>query len=395
MLFVLIVILLLIGLGIWGWPLLAGLLGVSAVADKDTALQRIRELMLTYDISTEEVNQALTAPAPLSAEAPQRSKRDIAKTLFTYLGAIFIISGVGTYIGMFWDSMGPVMRVFVTLGVGYILLFVLLSALVEQKYPRAILPLTLGSTVMMVSGWFVLIKELFPQGDNWRLATLFVFGVTAIHWGAFLTKYPRTLFAFMALLFVYGFLWVGLDMLDVPFAWIAIIVGASLFLVATALENTDHKLLTEPGVLLAAIWLNTGLFDLVSQVTSPSWASTVIGISLMLTAYGLHRANRYQRLIGLGYLVGSIMFYTGLFELLQDTPVELLYLAVTAALLYASVMLRSRTLLLTTVLAMLAYIGYFSAQHFADSLGWPITLMLMGIAFLGVGTIAMKLRRQI
>ena len=33
----------------------------------------------------------------------------------------------------------------------------------------------------------------------------------------------------------------------------------------------------------------------------------------------------------------------------------------------------------------LGFIGYFSAEHFANSLGWPVTLVLMGVAFLGVG----------
>ena len=72
----------------------------------------------------------------------------------------------------------------------------------------------------------------------------------------------------------------------------------------------------------------------------------------------------------------------------------LLYFAVTAAMLYACVRLQSRALLLTTVLAMLGFIGYFTAEHFVDSLGWPISLVLMGVAFIGVGTLAMRIKRQ-
>jgi hypothetical protein len=75
--------------------------------------------------------------------------------------------------------------------------------------------------------------------------------------------------------------------------------------------------------------------------------------------------------------------------------VELLYFAATASMLYVCVVLQSRALLFTTVLAMLGFIGYFSAKHFANSLGWPITLVLMGVAFLGVGTVALKVKRQI
>jgi hypothetical protein len=89
------------------------------------------------------------------------------------------------------------------------------------------------------------------------------------------------------------------------------------------------------------------------------------------------------------------MAYGGLFDLVHNTSIELLHLAITASMLYACVVLQSRTLLFTTVIAMLSFIGYYTTQHFANSLGWPITLLLMGIAFMGVSAIAMKVKRNI
>ena len=80
--------------------------------------------------------------------------------------------------------------------------------------------------------------------------------------------------------------------------------------------------------------------------------------------------------------------------MVHKTSYELLYFAVTASMLYACVILQSRAQLQTTVLARIGYIGYFTAQHFVDSLGWPISLVLMGVAFMGVSTLAMRVRRQ-
>jgi len=394
-LLILIVILLLIGAGIWGWPLMAGILGMSSVTDKPGALKYITQLMSTYDITSAEVETAYLAYDTNRSVASKRSKGDIAKTLFTYLGAIFILAGISTYIGMFWDSMGSAMRIFVTLGVGYVLLVVLVSALHEKKYPRLILPLTLACVFMMTSGWFVLIHEMFPRSNDWHSAVLFVLGIMALQLGVLFSKYRITVLAFTSLFFVYGFMHVGLDKLGISLTYIAIVLGASLFLVGTALEKTSHRVLVEPALLIATCWLNAGLFDLVADNTAVNWASLIIGVSVMLTAYGLHRAARYPRLSGLGYFFGSIMAYSGLFDLVQNTSVELLYLAVTASILYACVVLQSRALLLTTVIAMLAFIGYYSAEHFANSLGWPVTLVLMGIAFLSVGTIAIKVKQRI
>jgi len=391
-----IVLLLLIGGGIWGWPLLAGALGLSSITDKSSAVRYIVQLMNTYDIALSDIRIAQDEFAHSSDTSPtRRSKGEIAKTLFAYLGGIFILAGVGTYVSMFWDSMGSVMRIMVTLGVGYVLLIVLVAALHENRFPRLILPLTLASVFMMTGGWFVLIHEVYPRGDNWRAAALFVFGVMALHQALLFARYHRTVLAFTALFFVYGFMDVGFDLLGFAYGWTAIILGASLFLVGSALEKTAHRVLAEPALLIGICWMNSGLFDRISVFTSPTWGVLLTGICVALAAFGMHRAERYPRLIALGYFVGSLMAYAGLFDLVQDTPAELIFLAVSASVLYACVVLQSKALLFTTVIAMLSFIGYFSGKHFANSLGWPITLMLIGVAFLAVGALAIKVKKRI
>ena len=87
---VLIVIIVLIGGGMWVWPFLAGILGISSVADKPGALRHIRQLMVTYDSSPGEVEMTFLAPAAVDAAASKREKGDIAKTLFVWLVAEFI-----------------------------------------------------------------------------------------------------------------------------------------------------------------------------------------------------------------------------------------------------------------------------------------------------------------
>ena len=393
-LILLVVLLVVIGGGWWGWPLAAALFGVKSVNDKNGALQKIAELMRTYDITPAEVSAVLRDPTLIESAPPQRSSGEIAKTLFTYLGAIFILAGIGTYIGMFWNRMGSVMRIVVTLGVGYTLLIVLISALHEKKYPKLILPLCLASMLMLTGGWFVFIDEVFPQGNNWRLAALSVFGLMAVHQGLLFRKYALTVLAFTALLFAYAFLQVGFDLLDIPDGIAALILGASLFLVATEVEKSPHRSLAEFAFLIALCWFNAGVFDRVAVASSANWAALLAGLSAMSAAYGLQKEGRQPRLSGLGTLIGSALAYTGLFDLLHKTPIELLYFAVTASMLYACVLLQSRALLLTTVIAMLSYIGYFTAQHFVDSLGWPISLVLMGVAFMGVSVLAMRVKRQ-
>ena len=390
----LIILFILIGGGMWLWPLLAGILGISSVTDKAGALRHIQQLIQSYEITPAEVEMTFRQQIANNERLTQRSKNGIAKTLFSYLGAILIFAGIGTYIGMHWGNMGSAMRILLTLGVAYILLIVLISALYEKKFLQAILPLTLASVFMMVGGWLVLLEEMYPNSEL-RTVMLFISGAMTLHWAVLFSKYQRVAFALITLFFVYVFMHVSLDMLGIPPTYIAITLGSSLFLVGAALVKTSKRLLAEPAILIGSIWLNGGLFDLIARFNNAEWASLVVGVSLMVTAYGLNRENRYPRLIGLGYLVGSTMLYAVLFQLVENSSIELIYLAVTTSLLYACVALQSRALLLTTVLSMLSYIGYFSAKHFAGSLSWPITLVLMGIAFLGIGAIALKLKRQL
>ncbi|MDC9728105.1 MAG: hypothetical protein PSN04_02110 [Methyloprofundus sp.] len=394
---VIIVIILFIGGGLWIWPLVASFLGLSSVTDKSSALKHIGQLMNTYDILPVEVESAFHSSNSHSLAVNTRSKGDIAKVLFAYLGAIFILAGMGTYIGMFWDDMGSTMRVLVTLGVGYFLFIVLISALHEGKFSGLILPLTLASAFMMSSGWFVLIHEVYPQLDNWRGAVLFVFSIMALHQGILFSKYRRTVLVFTALCFMYGFLYVAFEMLDVTVAYIAIVLGSSVFLLGSALEKTPYRVLAEPALLIGAGYFNAGLFDRMAAFTSISWASLLTGICVAFTAYGIHKAGRYPRLIAIGYFVGSAMAYGGLFDLIHNTAIELLYLFVTAAVLYICVAIQSRVLLLTTVIAMLSFIGYFSEKYFTNVLGWPVTLILIGIIFLGVGVgaVALKVKERI
>ncbi len=393
-LLILLLFFLLIGAGIWGWPLVAAALGLPGAMDKRGALVQIKQLMNRFDISPDEVDTVFREPVATPGALTGRAKGDVARRLFTYLGAIFIVAGLATYIGSFWESMGATLRVLVTLGVGYALFIVLVAALYEQRYPQLVLPLTLASVLMMTWGWLVLLDEVYPQNRNWRGATLFVCGVMTLHQGALFAVYRRTVQALTALSFAYGFMYVGLDILGLPAAYIAIVLGASVFLLGSGLHKTPHRALAEPALLVGACWLNSGLFDRIAIFISANWASLLVGANLMLAAYGLHRAQRHPRLTMLGYLIGSAMAYTALFDLLQNTAAELLYLAVTAFALYVCTVLESRALLFTTVVAMLGFIGYYSAEYFANSLGWPVALVLMGLAFLAVGAIALRVKRR-
>jgi hypothetical protein len=61
---------------------------------------------------------------------------------------------------------------------------------------------------------------------------------------------------------------------------------------------------------------------------------------------------------------------------------------------YLSIAVRSRVLLIVSTVAILAYISYFTSEHFLDSLGWPIVLILLGLLLIGLSAAAMRINRR-
>jgi uncharacterized membrane protein YiaA len=57
-------------------------------------------------------------------------------------------------------------------------------------------------------------------------------------------------------------------------------------------------------------------------------------------------------------------------------------------------MVRSRSLLVVGTISMLFYVGYYTAEHFANVVGWPIALMIIGVVLIALSSAAVKLNRK-
>ena len=63
---------------------------------------------------------------------------------------------------------------------------------------------------------------------------------------------------------------------------------------------------------------------------------------------------------------------TGLFSLIEGSLLEIFFLGAACGLVFLSTWVKSRGLLLVGTVAILGYIGYYTAEHFTDVVGWPI-----------------------
>ena len=306
------------------------------MSTKEDALHDIVSLSKHNNISLDEIRHALETA---SAMASKPSSSVLSK-LFGYIGGIFVFAGIGVFISMYWDDFGSAARVIVTLGTGFVAFIMALVCLYDKKYERAATPLFLIAALLQPTGIFVMLQEYSSGGDA-RHGVLFMAAFMLIQQVATFWAKRRTILAFSAILFGCIFFTTLFDLWDLNEKLIGMVIGSSILCVAYALNQSRHLAI------------------------APFW-----------------------------YFVGSIILMWSVFEAVENTPFELIYLGLAALLIFLSTYVRSRTLLLVGTLAMLVYIGYYTAKHFANTLGWPIALVIIGIALIGMSSLAVRLNNK-
>jgi len=303
---------------------------------KDDALQDIVALSQHNQITLAEIAQAFDA----SSVQPNAVPASVLSKLFGYVGGIFVFAGIGVFISMYWDDFGSASRVIITLGSGLVAFVMGLVCLTDQKYERAATPLFLMASVLQPTGIMVMLQE-YSSGGDVRHGLLFMAAYMLVQQGATFWVKQRTVLAFSAVLFGCIFFANLFDIWDVDEKLIGVVIGSSLLCIAYAMQQSKH------------------------MAIAPFW-----------------------------YFMGAVLLLWSMFELVENSLLEPVYLGATAFIIFLSTYVRSRTLLLVGTLAMLIYIGYYTAEHFANTVGWPIALVIIGIALIGLSALAVRLNNQ-
>ena len=90
------------------------------------------------------------------------------------------------------------------------------------------------------------------------------------------------------------------------------------------------------------------------------------------------------------YFADLCFSFYGAFDVLEGSAAEILYFGVAAGVMYLGTVVRSRTLLFSSVIALMSFTGYF----FRDSLANAFGLIIMGFLLIGLSAFAMSLNRK-
>jgi len=303
---------------------------------KQQALEKILKIANSNDLTVADIELAYKQVGGAGNE----HSSSLLSRILGYLGGTFVFAGLGIYMGLNWDVMNTAARIIITLGSGISAFIMAVVASGDERYSRVKTPLYLIAAALQPVGILVAIDE-YSSGGDWHYAALLTAGIMVIQQAAVFWQKRDTTLLFTSLFFALWFFGVALDLVNADEEIIALILGISTLSLCIGLERTAYSGMT------------------------PFW-----------------------------YLAGSVMLLHGLFELVQHTAIELVFLAVSCGGVFLSTWVRSRTLLFVSTIAILAYISYFTHEHFQDSLGWPLVLILLGLIFIALSTIAMRINKR-
>ncbi|PZQ45143.1 MAG: DUF2157 domain-containing protein [Micavibrio aeruginosavorus] len=302
---------------------------------REQALEQIASLASQYDLSIDDIAVSLN-----KRDSEVKSGTMLSRVL-GYIGGAFIFGGLALFIGMQWETLGSAERVIVTYGCGFVAFVLGLITLNDKRYENASTPLFLSSSALLPTGMFVFLQE-YVQGDDTQLAALVVFSLLTFQFMAAFYKFRRTSLLFCGYLFFNTAATILMDRADAPVDVINVAMSASILMVASALDKGPHRAIV------------------------PLW-----------------------------YFIGGMFLLLSAYEILQDTPYDLGLFVLSIAMIFFSVHVKSRTLLLVNTLGLFSFLGYYTSKYFADVVGWPIAIIVMGFLMVGTSAAAIKLDRRI
>lgn len=311
--------------------------GRADVDERTRALDDIAALARQHGLTAADIAAAL-GEAPAAGDGSPR--RVVAVRVLAWLGGTFVFAGIGVFIALQWEAMNPAARVIVTLGSGLATFTLGLLSSRDLRFERAATPLLLIAGALEPTGMLVAFDE-FGSGGDWRWASLLTSGTMALQFAASFGLLRRGAPLFLTIAFATLFWWTAFDLLGMDGTLTALVIGLALLLTAVGVDRTGYRGIT------------------------PFW-----------------------------YFAGAVAFLAGLFDVVEGTLVEVLFLGVAAGLVYLSAILHSRMLLFVATAAILAYTAWFTGEHFAESIGWPLALIVLGLFMIGLSALAFRIDRK-
>lgn len=250
-------------------------------------------------------------------------------------------------------------------------------------------------------------------GFSTKIIATLGLGVVAYLVGALLYHKNRTLKVSLAFFLIFSLitpmgLWVLLDYLGVEAnshgaqSIISGIMFAACFISLMAF----NKNIFLAFCIIFATWF---FFDITSFLISNryffnahefyKYRILLLGVAYMFLGYAFSQDDRRpfsEVLYGVGsscFLVAALTL--GYAKHPSNLFWEIIYPVLTFVLLGLSARFKSQMLLVCSVFFLMVYIFKMTAEYFSKSLGWPLSLVIVGFAMIGVAYLAVSINKKL
>ena len=321
---------------------------------KEEVLRYITSLAEQKVVSKEELTKAYDSGSEVKTSDVLNKKLGVAEILY-YIGGGIVFLGISILLWQNWSTLGFGTKVLATLGAGIASYFVGLVLSKDERTENVGSAFHLISALVTPMGlWVVFDNAGFDAGSA---------GIQTLISGILLATYVLSYVVFRKNVFVL----------------FSILFGTLFFFS------------------IANFMVAGGVYFDISKFYE--YLILVAGVSYMLLGYAFSKSERAP-LQGFLYGFGVLGFLGAALALGGWTPNqnvfwELIYPGLVFGVLFLSVHIKSKSFLTWGTLFLMGYILKITSEYFSNSLGWPLALVIAGLAMIGVGFVSLSLKRKI
>ena len=323
------------------------------MATKEEVLQYIRTLAEQKVVTKEELTEAYDSGSGIKADVILTKKLGVAEILY-YIGGAIVFLGISILLWQNWSTLGFGTKVLATLGSGIAAYFVGLLFSRDERTEAAGSAFYLISALVTPIGLWVVFDNAGFDASSYESQSL----ISGIMLGTFLLSlfvFKKSIFTLFSVLF-----------------------GTWLFFSLTS-------------------WMVGGA-PLFNDWKFYMYRVLVVGIAYMLMGYAFSKDERAPLsgfLFGFGILgfLGAALAL-GEWKPNQNVFWELIYPALVFGALFLSIHVKSKAFLTWGTLFLMAYILKITSEYFSTGLGWPLALVIAGLAMIGVGYMSLSIKRK-
>lgn len=306
-----------------------------------------REGVVTHK---EVVNAYIQGSQKVSGSKPT----SLANILY-YIGGAIVFIGLIVLVSQQWETLSSFARIFASLGSAIALFSAAMILESKKKFRGVSNAFHLIAAPLMAVGMFITLYEFDVDIQSLHTQVFIVALIAAMYAAAYFTT-KRIIILIFFILYTS-----------------ALFFGVTDLVVQPVLYSLD-------------------------EINYIFYRIMTVGVTYMLLGYAFQKGNR-KALTGWLYAAGSALFLLSALVLGKWEPDqvlfwELIYPGLVFGILFLSVYVRSLGFLIFGALFLVIYIAKITAEYFADSIGWPLVLVIVGFALIGSGYLLMRLYQR-